>query len=50
MDWKFNWKNGREEGTLRDALLFEFARADILLMNSKLHAMINAEMMLSKQL
>ena len=43
MDWKLNWKDGREEGTLRDALLSELARADMLWMKLRFQAMINAD-------
>ena len=41
VDSKLHEKGGREEGTLRDTLLFEFARAQILWMALRLQAKQN---------
>ena len=38
VDGTLSWKDGREEGTLRDALFFEFARAQILLEDLRFQA------------
>ena len=38
VDWKSNWKDGREEGTLGDALCLELARPHITLMDLRLQA------------
>ena len=40
VNWKVHWKGGREEGTLKVALLLEFARAQIHAMELSLQGRI----------